>query len=478
VRSTLFVLLFAACQITKSVGDFPDGGVEATPSQDSAANGGLSSAEGGVAGTMGTTATGGGCARAQAASTWAPMSTQGALENAHGTVSWSPSAFWTGRRMVVFSGLGDHLAVSYDPCADVWAPVPLGALETWDTIAGMAGTSLMMFVLPRPGGSSAQGIRLDAEARSWSPINMLGAPRGDEPDILFDERGMMVFVAAGFVSQADGHPTYDYTGGRAYDLATDEWRVLTGPAGLTARSGAARAIVGGRLVVWGGYTADATLNDGAVYDLAADHWKSVSVLGAPSPRTDALAVSTGSELIVWGGGKHNAESYTDGAIYDPASDRWRPMSARNSPQLLQPKGIWTGRTLVVINSSARGGIYDPAMDTWTTIGTDSLPSFTSTPKSAELHVTASGRVFLFVDQYDTDPPVFALLEPDSNRWTPPTSPGAPTRAIVAHAWTGDRFIAWGGMDVTVGRPGCPTMPGCDGTAVYHYSSDGTIFRAP
>jgi N-acetylneuraminic acid mutarotase len=74
------------------------------------------------------------------------------------------------------------------------------------------------------------------------------------------------------------------------------------------------------MIVWGGLGSSLqSLNDGGVFDPAARTWKAMSTVGAPAARYDHFAAMVGSKMVVWGG---SGLSTADFWVYDPDTDTW------------------------------------------------------------------------------------------------------------------------------------------------------------
>jgi cysteine-rich repeat protein len=196
---------------------------------------------------------------------WTPTSTIGAPSPRDGHV-----AAWTGTSMIVWGGFDgtDVLdeGASYDPVADVWAPIsasPLGARQR--SAAVWIGTDLFVY-----GGATASGATFGGGARyepvsdTWLPVALAGAP---------SER---VF-------------------------ATAVW-------------------TGTDVIVWGGTNAiDAGtfLPSGATWSAATDAWRGLAAVGAPTARAEHTAAWSGSAMILWGGRSSSAFALSTGAVYRP-----------------------------------------------------------------------------------------------------------------------------------------------------------------
>jgi hypothetical protein len=167
------------------------------------------------------------------------------------------------------------------------------------------------------------------------------------------------------------------------------WRTLDVP--MLPREGAAYAVGGGRLLVWGGRDADDVLrDDGYLVDLATG--TTTPVPAGPLAARELPAVAwTGTEFLVIGG--HPPESaYLDGAAFDPAAGTWRPIADPPFTTAAYPRAQWTGEELVVwlpVNDRALGvflpvagpgqvAAYDPAADSWRTFEAPAFPAIGAT----------------------------------------------------------------------------------------------------
>lgn len=158
------------------------------------------------------------------------------------------------------------------------------------------------------------------------------------------------------------------------------------------------------------------------------------------------------------------------------------MSARNVPALDGVvASVWSGRKLVVFGRASQpqptesGGIYDPAADTWTTLSVEGAPP--SALHQLTAYPSTSGRLVVLYED-TSNLPALAILDPESNRWTPGPKDGGPIHSVLVSAWTGDRLITWGGEEMLPGQ-GCPQgVSPCDPVPQFNFFSSGAIFRAP
>jgi N-acetylneuraminic acid mutarotase len=211
------------------------------------------------------------------------------------------------------------------------------------------------------------------------------------------------------------------------------WRKLAaGP--LRGRHGAGVVWTGREMVVWGGAwragNASIWLDDGAAYDPVGDRWRSIanSPLG---PREEALAVWTGREVLVWGGrpgteAKYGYNDFVDGALYDPARNTWRPMAEFPLGPRWGARAVWSGTVLVVWGGAradepedaprlADGAAYDPARNEW-----KKLPDSPLTPRLTPLGAAWNGSVLLSwgYGQENAPQPGSALYDPAGSKWRP------------------------------------------------------------
>jgi N-acetylneuraminic acid mutarotase len=178
--------------------------------------------------------------------------------------------------------------------------------------------------------------------------------------------------------------------GASYDPATDAWTVLR-PAPLEARISHRAVGSAQRMLVWGGSSGEGQggkyFADGAVYSPADNTWTPMAAFPETREgggRDTFSSVWTGEKMLVWGGFSRNATcnpcNHEDGAIYDLANNKWTLMS----PGPLSGRGahgaVWTGREMVVwggFNSTEMddGAAYNPESDTWS-----ALPSVPLLPR--------------------------------------------------------------------------------------------------
>ena len=374
---------------------------------------------------------------------WVKMSSAGAPESIH-NAGWLDSAsVWTGTRMVIALRKNNTWSGNaFDPCANAWSPIP-----------------------------PAQQV---AHAEPWL---------GDGHD--------RPFVASHANGSDDGFEKV-----MVWDSATKKWVTITSPPPFSPRGHYAVALLGRKLLVWGGWAirAGGAQGDGAVLDLAHKSWKKISSLNAPSPRLDPMVAWTGKRLLIWGGRfatwpPASARTLGDGAAYDPATDRWTPMSTENAPSPRTDAVVaWTGRKLVVLAGAPEiggkplrdGGIYDPATDRWTHV--DPPPGNVVLPKGnvgplTYVVVAPDGRVVFLPQQLEQ----IVILDPETARWTTLDTDAPGKRNSFRAFLVGRRLIVWGGSQLIAEHlcgPHIEGQPQCDPWAETAPRNDGWMILLP
>jgi len=288
------------------------------------------------------------------------------------------------------------------------------------------------------------GSRYDPVTDAWQPMSTEGVPSKSAHTAVM--AGNEMFVWGG---NAD-------TGFR-YDPGTDVWRAMSTIDTPSARRLNAAVWTGTEMIIWAGESnGGVTLNTGGRYDPMTDTWTPMSTANAPSPRRDMAYVWTGTEFIVWGGisALSGGTILTDGARYNPATDTWTPMAEADARGGTELVAAWTGTEMIVWNGGLPSVIdgngfpvktptlrlYNPATDSWR--ATASLCEPYLGAGSFHAHWTGS-RLFVWSNTDDGG----YFYDPASDSWEAINSVGGPpARSGAASAWTGDRFMLWGGQE--------------------------------
>ncbi len=145
----------------------------------------------------------------------------------------------------------------------------------------------------------------------------------------------------------------------AYRLGTDSWRRL--PRVPEARPGAKAVWDGSEVLVVGGNDAPEL---GFGYDPDANRWRTLAPMG--SGRAHSAVVWSGRKLLLWGGLTGLPGTFAippHGLAYDPAADDWSPLPQAPLPGRPDPAGAWTGHSFIVWGGSpgfTDGAAFTPA----------------------------------------------------------------------------------------------------------------------
>ena len=229
----------------------------------------------------------------------------------------------------------------------------------------------------------------DPVANTWlelKPTGTVSPPRIGDPAMTYDPttRRLIMFGGAdqpstelpegGFVN----HPT---AGTWAFDTVTNAWIELK-PSGMEPpdrQEGATAFDPGtGRVILFGGVSADAALGDTWAYDPAANTWTELWPKGTvPSARSSKMVYDPTTRRIILFGGATQDEVVNDIWAYDPSANTWTALTPSGTPPERR-----LGCALAYDSSSHRvivfGGAnadsstffndtwaYDPVANTWT-----------------------------------------------------------------------------------------------------------------
>ena len=106
----------------------------------------------------------------------------------------------------------------------------------------------------------------------------------------------------------------DTTGGR-YNPVIDSWTPIDEICAPAGRWGMPAIWTGSAMMIWGGETTGAVLDDGYEYDPVNDSWRKITRDNAPTARADHTAVWTGGKILVWGGS--DGSVLQDGGTFTP-----------------------------------------------------------------------------------------------------------------------------------------------------------------
>src|SRR5688572_20567160 len=258
------------------------------------------------------------------------------------------------------------------------------------------------------------------------------------------------------------------------------WRVLP-PSPLEGRITYADAVVGDRVMFWGGLScADGVprrLSDGALFDLRSWTWKKMPPGPIRPCRPEARVI--GDRVLVISGddadGPVDAQSFPEVAWYDPAKDTWQrvedcPILNRWRKIARTPRGVavWSepdeGREF-------SGFLFDADSGAWKAMKPD--------PAVSVKHpgYVVVGRKILFWGgiRDETMRASGALFDMDKNEWHPMSPSPLSPRHFPRAFRMGSNVLLWGGI-TSINRTGLnvtkrgPLIEDKDG-AVYNTEKD-------
>lgn len=218
---------------------------------------------------------------------------------------------------------------------------------------------------PRPAGRYAAALvtafLTSALASGWTDVPALGTARQEVAAVWLDGA---VYVVGGFAADRSTLASVE-----RWRPGDDAW-IAVAPL-IEAVNHPAAAVVGGRLVVVGGYRGPGLANatDAVqVYDPETDSW----ALAAPMPRArGGLAAAVLGGLVVAIGGARDGVTVAEVAAYDPVADAWVAWAPLAQPRNHLGAAVLDGRLHALGGRSERHGftlaaheVYDAVADAW------------------------------------------------------------------------------------------------------------------
>jgi N-acetylneuraminic acid mutarotase len=333
------------------------------------------------------------------AAAWTPLPSSG-LSARTGIAS-----VWTGRAAIVWGGSGQADGAAFEMPASTWKPLAASPLVGRSNhTAVWTGSKMIVF-----GGTARSdacnpsclrndGAAYDPATDRWTPIATSPlSGRSGHSAVYFQDR-MVVWGG----SVEGGTPVGD---GAAYDPVADKWTMLPA-APLEARVQFRAVATTHRMLVWGGSDGQGQtgkyFDDGAIYSPADNSWRKMAafpVTNEGGGRDNFSSVWTGEKMLIWGGYSRNATcnpcSHEDGAAYDLNSDSWTLMSPGSISGRGAHRAVWTGEQMVVwggFNTTELndGAAYNPKTDTWA-----QLPGSPLLPRQNQVMLWAGEQALLW-----------------------------------------------------------------------------------
>jgi N-acetylneuraminic acid mutarotase len=229
----------------------------------------------------------------------------------------------------------------------------------------------------------------DPATKTWTELK----PTGTTPSarssfgMVYDDTDQQIIIFGGSSGTANLNDTW------AYDAASNTWANLapTGDA-PSIRSGCSLVYdpVQSKVVLFGGADADTYLNDTWVYDYTANTWTSVTPTGdTPPVRADhRMTYDPTSATVVLFGGWDGTAYYNDTWAFDVTSSTWTDLSpAGEVPEARVGHSIIydTATSELVLFGGLVGGT-NVAQDTWSFGLAEEIPTEDTVPLTDETDV--------------------------------------------------------------------------------------------
>ncbi len=242
----------------------------------------------------------------------------------------------------------------------------------------------------------------DAATNTWTQATPSTSPSGrDLGGMVYDAAAGEMVLFGGYSGTAPLNDTWLYNAG------TDVWSQAAPATSPATRSRFAMSYdaAAGDIVLFGGYDATTTtwLNDTWLYNAAADTWTQEAPATSPSVRGNAaMSYNAAADVEVLFGGYSGSVYLNDTWTYSVATDTWTLESPATSPSLRSDAmSAYDGAgTLEVLfggnngtNSLNDTWTYNAGTDTWAQLASSATPA--NRENSSMVYDSASGEMVLF-----------------------------------------------------------------------------------
>jgi hypothetical protein len=298
-----------------------------------------------------------------------------------------------------------------------------------------------------------------------------GATRGWIADIVEPGLGLTradraVWIDTGLFVY-DGGDYNTQRRGAIWNRSTRTWSPINLTGAPQSISAFGLAWTGTKVVLWGGMTTQGIVTvsrQGWLYDPATDSWSQMSSNGSPAARHQPIVQWTGTHVSVFDGTSFLATNTTtglghlDSGLWDPTTDTWTVVPFRNlaTPAGAGTRAVWAGNGLLAFGgstesstNSARYNFWAPPATEWpaTPCSLSGARRFSSLVWTGTSAVTWGGQDGANAGPYHGTG--FAIT-PGAATCTStaiPASTGSPSaRSGHTAVWTGSRMIVFGGRN--------------------------------
>ena len=345
----------------------------------------------------------------------------------------------------------------YDTTSGKWTSIETAGAPLWqaDSLVLLAGRKLVVL-----GGTSDSMARhrYDLDTHQWTSNNSADGkniPIGVETGYMGYTKGLLLGNLILLIQGQNpalqvglGSSSSDSVNVWLYDPGNDTWKAAA-PFPLTGRITPSFAITSGKLVVWGGASADNSqaFNDGAVFDPVANSWTVMPTKGAPAVGQGYRAAADPTSGVVFfvGKGPYDTAGESDeGAVFHMATGTWTavPASPVRGQQIANTNAF--GNRLVVLRyATSTISVYDETSGKWTTLNTTACAAG-RVGVAAMPYAIYKNKLLLLLG--GTSIAGISLYDLTTGAATDLDGAVAPVaRANCSIAWTGDQLVVWGGV---------------------------------
>jgi hypothetical protein len=324
------------------------------------------------------------------ATTAQPLVTSGFTATPHAARQYPNVVALPDGRVVVADGTGAEI---YDPAANTWTSTgPLTApMRFWSAAVLLGDGRVLLVGGYGPSTYSAAAEILDPATLTWTAAAPMNVAR--EWPMIARLPGGRVLVAGGLDGTPNGTAGGATMTAEVYDPATNAWTLVGPPTTFHSAQGTAVALEDGRVLLTGSGLIE-------LFDPASAQFTQVG--GTAQQRSGGgAALLPGGKVLLFGGYTATSE------LFDPPTGTFAPTGALASPIRWQPAWTVASDGAVIVAGGDDGSAvtlatverYDPALGTWA-----SAPSLLRSRAWARAAPLANGRVLVFGGMYRLPPP--------------------------------------------------------------------------
>lgn len=381
--------------------------------------------------------------------TWVALPTEGAPPQNARRIRWLDGRLWyLGETVTAF----DPCTNSWRSLPNTGRPKK--PTEWFDSISKIVGVAGKLVVIKEDVGGVTERDGFSVaiiDERGW---RVLAIEIPMEPVVAATDREVLIWGGSRDRRIDEARSVVDTVGtGVRIDPIRATVTPITTKNAPSPRTGTNGVWTGTQLFIWGGIAKPnhwrgcspsggcTIVSDGALYDPQADNWTPIASHGSPQGRTGAHVALLGSRVIVFGGFGYSAveggglRTLYDGGIYDPQTDRWDPIG--DGSELFQGLNgfrILPSQRAIVVPVNSDGLRYDLTTRTWS-----QLPPTHFDNEKSSLESIAEGEGRFYSNGKDLE---LQRFDAEKAIWQEAKLPSSTLHHGHDVAWAGDRLVVW------------------------------------